>query len=61
VVDQSKKDISDCKDLRDFAMATKLWPKLAKVTKNDHNFSCMQHIHAEFGFEIGFVTLGIHQ
>jgi len=32
-----------------------------KVTKNDHNFSCMQHIHAEFGFEIGFVTSGIHR
>jgi len=53
-----QKNISDCKDLRDVAMATKLWPK---SHKNDHNFSCMQHIHAEFGFEIGFVTSGIHQ
>jgi len=24
-----------------------------KYIKNGHNFSCMQHIHAEFGFEIG--------
>jgi len=23
--------------------------------KNCHNFSCKRHIHAEFGFEIGFV------
>jgi len=29
-----------------------------KNHKNGHNFSCMQHIHAEFGFEIGFVTSG---
>ena len=27
VVDQSKEDISDCKGLRDVAMATNLWPK----------------------------------
>jgi len=27
VVDQSKQDISDCKALRDVAMATKFWPK----------------------------------
>jgi len=27
VVDQSKEDISDCKGLRDFAMATKFWPE----------------------------------
>jgi len=27
VVDQSKEDISDCKSLRDVAMATKFWPK----------------------------------
>jgi len=26
VVDQSKEDISDCKGLRDVAMATKFWP-----------------------------------
>ena len=29
-----------------------------KYHKNGHNFSCMQHIDAEFGFEIGFVVLG---
>ena len=57
-VDQSKDDISDCKGLRDVAMATKLWPKRPKYNKNGHNFSCMQHIHAEFGFEIGFVPSG---
>jgi len=27
VVDQSNEDISDCKGLRDVAMATKFWPK----------------------------------
>ena len=27
VVEQSKEDISDCKGLRDAAMATKFWPK----------------------------------
>jgi len=27
VVNQSKEDISDCKGLRDVAMATKFWPK----------------------------------
>jgi len=31
VVDQSKEDISDCKDLRDVAMATNLWPKYHKM------------------------------
>jgi len=29
-----------------------------KNHKNGHNFSCMQHIHAEFGFEIGSVLSG---
>jgi len=53
VVDQSKEDISDCKGLRDVAMTT----KFLKNHKNGHNFSCKRHIHAEFGFEIGFVTL----
>jgi len=23
--------------------------------KNGHNFTCMQHTNAEFGFEVGFV------
>ena len=31
---------------------------MLKYHKNGHNFSCMQHIHAEFGFEIGFVLSG---
>ena len=34
VVDQSKEDISDCKGLMDVAMATKFWPKYAKVSQN---------------------------
>ena len=55
MVDQSEEDISDYKGLRGVAMATKFWPKSAKKSQNGHNFSCMQHIHAEFGFEIGFV------
>ena len=34
VVDQSKEDISDCKGLRDVAMATKFWPKyIGKISK----------------------------
>ena len=57
-VDKSKKDISDCEGLRDVAMATKFWSNRLKYHKNGHNFSCMQHIHAEFGFEIGFVLPG---
>ena len=55
MVDKPKEDISDCKGLRGVAMATKFWPKYAKNHKNGYNFSFMQHIHAEFGFEIGFV------
>jgi len=39
-------------------MATKFWPNRQKYNKNGHNFSCMQHMHAEFGFEIGFVLSG---
>jgi len=55
VVDQSKEDICDCNGLRDVAMATKFWPNKPKNHKNGHNFSFMQHVHAEFGFDIGFV------
>jgi len=29
--------------------------KIGQKSQNGHNFSCMQHMHAEFGFEIGFV------
>jgi len=29
-----------------------------KNHKNGHNFSCKRYIHAEFGFEIGFVLSG---
>ena len=59
MVDQSEEDISGCKGLRGVAMATKFWPKKGpKNHKNDHNFSCKRHIHAEFGFEIGFVPSG---
>jgi len=32
-VDQSKEGISDCKGLRDVAMATKFWPKYAKISQ----------------------------
>jgi len=53
-----KKTISDCKGLRDVAIATKFWPESVQNHKNGHNFSCIQHIYAEFGFEIGFVPLG---
>ena len=31
---------------------------IGKNHKNRHNISCMRHIHAEFGFEIGFVPSG---
>jgi len=57
VVDQSKEYISDCKCLRDVAMATNFGQNRPKNHKNGDNFSCMQHIDAEFGFEIGFVLL----
>jgi len=50
VVDQSKEDISDCKGLRDVAMATKYGQNRPKSTKMP-----IQHIRAEFGFEIGFL------
>jgi len=43
-------------------MATKFWlfghNFWLKYHKNGHNFSCKRHIHAEFGFEIGFVLSG---
>ena len=58
MVDQSKEDISYFKGLKDVAMAAKFWPKWAKNHKNCHNFSCKRHIHAEFGYEIGFVPSG---
>jgi len=59
VVDQSKEDIFDCNGLRDVAMAPKFWSKVGhKIPKNYHNFGCKQHVHAEFGFEIGFVPSG---
>jgi len=57
VVRQSKEDISDCKGLRDVAMARNFGQNRLKYHKNGHNLSCMQHIHAEFGFEIGSVLL----
>jgi len=33
VVGQSKEDISDCEALTDDAMATKFWPKYAKISQ----------------------------
>ena len=61
VVGHSEEDISDCKGLRGVAMATKFLAKIGqKNHKNGHNFSCMQHIHAEFGFAIGLYHQGIH-
>ena len=55
MVGQSKEDISDCKGVKDVAMATKFGQNRQKYHKNGHNFSCIRHVHAEFGFEIGFV------
>ena len=56
MVDQSKEDISDSKGLIDVAMSTpNLHQNRQKYHKNGHNFGCMQYIHAEFGFETGFV------
>jgi len=61
VVDQFKEDMSDCKGLRDVAMATKFLAKIGqKNHKNGLNFNCKRHIHPEFGFETGFVPSGIH-
>jgi len=49
---KSKEDISDYKGLRYVAMATKFWAKIGKKShKNSYNFSCMQHIHPQFGFD----------
>jgi len=58
VVDQSKEDISDCKGLRTLPWQPNFGQNRPKCKKNGHNFSCMQHMHAEFGFEIGFVPSG---
>jgi len=44
--------------LRGVATATKFWPRGQKNHRNGHNFSCKRHIHAEFGFEIGYVPSG---
>jgi len=56
VVNQSKEDISDSKGLRDVAIEKKNLAKIGqKNHKNGHNFTCKRHIHAEFGFTIGFV------
>jgi len=56
-VNKSTDDISDCKGLTDVAMATKFWPKYAKnITKMAR--TSVVYIHAEFGFEIGFVLWG---
>jgi len=55
VVGQSKEDISDCKGLRDVAMATKFWPKIGKnLTKMAITSVVCDTINAQFGFEIGF-------
>jgi len=32
--------------------------KRGQKIRNGHNFSCMQRVHAEFGFDIGFVLSG---
>ena len=53
-MDQSKEDISDCKGLRDVAMATKVWPKITKLAKT----SVVCNVSMQFGFEIFFVLLG---
>jgi len=36
-------------------MATNFVQNRQKYNKNGHNFSSMQHIRAEFGFETGFM------
>ena len=35
-----------------------IFAKIIKKSQKGHNFSRMQHIHAEFGFEIGYVPSG---
>jgi len=32
--------------------------KIGQKSQNGHNFTCKRHIHAEFGFQIGFVPSG---
>ena len=59
MVGQSKEDISDSKGLRDILPWQLIFGKnRQKYHKNGHNFSCMRHIQAEIGFEIGFVLSG---
>ena len=58
MVDQSKEDISDCKGLWALPWQPNFSQNRPKNHKNGHNFSCMQHIHAELGFEIVFVLSG---
>jgi len=59
VVDQSKEDICDSKGLIGaLPWQPNFGQNMPKNHKNGHNFSCMQHTYAEFGFEIGVVPSG---
>ena len=58
MVDQSKEDISDCKGLRTLPWQPNFGQNRPKNQRNGHNFSCMQHVHAEFGLDRGFVLPG---
>ena len=58
MVDESKQDISDCKVLGTLPWQPHFGQNKPKNHQNGHNFSCMQHINAVFGFGIGFVLLG---
>jgi len=54
VIDQSKEDISDCKGLRDVAMATILWPKYS----NRQNITKMTITSAVCNISMQSLVLG---
>ena len=58
MVDQSEEDISDCNGIGALPWQPNFGQNRPKNHTDGHYFSGMQHIHAEFGFEIGFVPSG---
>jgi len=46
VVGQSKEDISDCRGLRDIAMASNFCPKKATISQNSHICDILLLVHS---------------
>jgi len=55
VVDQSKEDIFWLQGSKGRFHGNQVLAKIGKNITKGHNFNGIWHIHAEFGFEIGFV------